>query len=385
MSAYYVKADKFVLPASVVGPGYLAIADGAFGQVVPTVPEGATVVDRTGCWVAPGYVDTHIHGFFGTDVMYCDPEGLNAASLELARHGTTSWTPTTLTASLDQTEEACAAVLAADESRGDDFVGARIQGIFLEGPFFTEKYKGAQNKAYMLDPSVKAFNRWQEAAAGLICRSALAPERDRSLEYIAALAEMGVATALGHSDATFEQGLAAVAAGANSFVHTYNAMSPLHHRNPGLVGCAMVTPTTTSELICDGKHVSPGAAQALIRAKGWEHVALITDCLACGGMPDGEYVLGELPIVLYDGAAHLRDEGNLAGSVLTLDRAVRNVVDWNIVTAEQAIRMATEVPARMSLIEDVCGSILPGRVADFNVLEADLTLRETYMGGLLVK
>lgn len=385
MSVFYVKADKFVLPGYVAGPGYLEVAEGTFGQVVSQAPDGANVVDRTGCWVAPGYVDTHIHGFFGTDVMYCDPAGLNNASLELARHGTTSWTPTTLTASLDQTEAACAAVLEADEGRGDGYVGARIQGIFLEGPFFTEKYKGAQNKAYMLDPSVKAFNRWQEAAAGLICRSALAPERDRSVEYIRALAEMGVATALGHSDATFEQGLAAVAAGANSFVHTYNAMSPLHHRNPGLVGCAMVTQTTFSELICDGKHVSPGAAHALIRAKGWEHVALITDCLACGGMPEGEYVLGELPIVLRDGAAHLRDEGNLAGSVLTLDRAVKNVVDWNIVTAEQAIRMASEVPARMSLIEDVCGSIMPGRVADFNVLEADLTLRETYIGGQLVR
>lgn len=385
MSSHFVKADKFVLPGSVAGPGYLPIVDGSFGVVVREVPEGAEVVDRTGCWVTPGFVDTHIHGFYGVDVMYCDPVGLNASSLELARHGTTSWTPTTLTASIDQTEAACASVLEADESRDEDFMGARIQGIFLEGPFFTEKYKGAQNKAYMLDPSVKAFNRWQEAAAGLICRSALAPERDRSLEYIPALAEMGVATALGHSDATFEQALAAVAAGANSFVHTYNAMSPLHHRNPGLVGCAMVTQSTYSELICDGKHVSPGAAQALIRAKGWEHVALITDCLACGGMPDGEYVLGELPIVLADGVARLRDEGNIAGSVLTLAGAVKNVVEWNIVTAEQAIRMASEIPAKMSLIEDVCGSILPGRDADFNVLEADLTLRETYLGGVLVQ
>ena len=147
----------------------------------------------------------------------------------------------------------------------------------------------------------------------------------------------------------------------------------------------MTTPDTYSELICDGKHVSPGAAMALVRAKGWQHVALITDCLACGGMPDGEYVLGELPIVLADGVARLRDEGNIAGSVLTLARAVKNVVDWNIVTAEQAVRMATEVPAKMSLIDDMCGFILPGRDADFNVLEADLTLRETYMAGALVR
>jgi len=147
----------------------------------------------------------------------------------------------------------------------------------------------------------------------------------------------------------------------------------------------MVSQDAYSELICDGKHVSPGAITALVRAKGWQHVALITDCLACGGLPDGDYMLGELPIVLRDGAAHLRDEGNLAGSVLTLAEAVKNVVNWGVVTAEQAIRMASEVPARMSLIDDTCGFILPGRDADFNVLESDLTLRETYLGGELVR
>lgn len=385
MSTYYLKADHFVLPGGLAGPGYLPIVEGTFAPWVSEAPVGAEVIDRSGCWVTPGFVDTHIHGFFGHDVMDYDADGVLAASIELARKGTTSWTPTTLTASIDQTEEACACVRQAANACDETFRGARIQGIFLEGPFFTEKFKGAQNKAYMLDPDVAVFCRWQEAAEGLICRSALAPERQGSALYISSLAEMGVACALGHSDATFEQGLAALAAGANSFVHTYNAMSPLHHRNPGLVGCAMVSQDAHSELICDGKHVSPGAITALVRAKGWQHVALITDCLACGGLPDGDYMLGELPIVLRDGAAYLRDEGNLAGSVLTLAEAVKNVVDWGVVTAEQAIRMASEVPARMSLIDDTCGFILPGRDADCNVLEADLTLRETYLGGELVR
>ena len=384
MGTFYVKADRFVVPGRVAGPGYLSVVDGTFGSVVSEVPEGSEVIDRTGCWVTPGFVDTHIHGFVGHDVMDCDASGVNEASLALAKHGTTSWTPTTLTATVEQIKAACASVYEADEARDESFMGARIEGIFLEGPFFAEKFKGAQNPAYMIDPDVDVFCSWQEAAHGLICRGSLAPEREGSCAYIAELVEMGVATALGHSNATYEQGLAAVAAGANSFVHTYNAMSPLHHRNPGLVGCAMTVPDAYSELICDGLHVSPGAITALVRAKGWQHVALITDCLLCGGLPEGEYKLGELPIVLRDGAAHLRDEGNLAGSVLTLDKAVKNVVDWNVVTAEQAIRMASEVPARMSLIDDVCGFMLPGRMADFNVLNADLTLRETYLGGKLV-
>lgn len=384
MGTYYLKADRFVLPNVVAGPGYLPIVDGVFGRFTAEAPADATVIDRSGCWVTPGFVDTHIHGFFDHDVMDCDAEGVNISSRELVKHGTTSWTPTTLTASIEQTEAACASVYEADEARDEEYVGARIQGIFLEGPFFTEKYKGAQNEGYMIDPSVSVFCRWQEAAHGLISRSSLAPEREGTLSYIPALAEMGTACALGHSAATYEQALAAVAVGANSFVHTYNAMSPLHHRDPGLVGCAMTTPDTYSEIICDGHHVSPGATKALVRAKGWQHVALITDCLSCGGMPEGDYMLGELPIVLSGGAARLRDAGNLAGSVLTLDVAVKNVVDWGVVTAEQAIRMASEVPAKTALIDDVCGFILPGRDADFNVLGADLVRRETYLGGVLV-
>ena len=237
----------------------------------------------------------------------------------------------------------------------------------------------------MVDPSVDAFCIWQEAAHGLISRSALAPERAGSLEYIAELASMGVACALGHSDATYDEGRAAIAAGANSFVHTYNAMSPLHHRNGGLVGCAMTAPTAISEIICDGKHVSPGAIEALVRAKGWDYVALITDCLACGGLADGDSFLGELPIELHAGAAYLQGTNTLAGSTATLAAEVKNVVDWGIVTAEQAIRMASEVPARMSLTDDVCGQIRPGRDADFNVLAADLTLKQTYLGGRLVE
>ena len=136
--------------------------------------------------------------------------------------------------------------------------------------------------------------------------------------------------------------------------------------------------------ICDGHHVHPAAVGALVAAKGWEHVALVSDCLRCGGMPDGDYVLGELPIVLEGGVAHLRDEGNLAGSVLTLDVAVQNVVAWGVATPEEAIRMASEVPARSCGLADSCGVIAAGRLADFNVLAPDLTLRQTYLGGILV-
>lgn len=244
---------------------------------------------------------------------------------------------------------------------------------------------GAQNPAYLVDPSYEDFESWQKAAGGRIRKSALAAERDGSPEYCAQLAAEGVVTCIGHSDATYDEALAAVNAGATCFVHTYNGMRGLHHREPGIVGCAMTTPETYAEIICDGHHVVPAAIKAVVNAKGWDHVVLITDCLGPGGMPEGEYMSGGLPVVMRDGACYLRDGSSLAGSIATLAQIVKNVYDWQVVTAEQALRMATEVPARSAGIAGSCGSILPGRDADFIVLDAELNLEATYMAGKLVE
>ena len=228
---------------------------------------------------------------------------------------------------------------------------------------------------------LETLDAWQEQADGLIRKSALAPERAGSVEYIRGLAERAVVGAIGHTSSTYEECLAAVQAGASAFVHTFNGMDDLYHRTPGPVGCAMTTPETYSELICDGYHVHPAACGSLIAAKGWDHVALITDCLACGGLPDGDYMIGELPIELREGAAHLKDGDNLAGSTLTLAKAVRNVVEWGLVDASQALRMAGEVAARSARIIDRCGLIKEGRWADLVVFDDDLVLQETYVGG----
>ena len=384
MAPISIYSERFVLPGGVFGPGYLPIVDGKFGAFTVDRPEG-DVVDASGKWVAPGLVDTHIHGFFNHATTDKDPEGMNVASVELARRGTTSWLPTTFTQGVDDLGACCASIFQTVDSRGSDFVGARIQGIFLEGPFFTMKHVGAQNPAFLIDPKIEILEGWQRAAHGIIRKSALAPERAGSVEYVSAATAMGVKCAIGHSDATYEQSLAAVAAGASVFVHTYNGMRGLHHRDPGVVGCAMATRDTYAEIICDGKHVTPGACQVLVNAKGWAHVVLITDCLACGGMPEGDYMSGGLPVVMRDGLCYLRDGGSIAGSVLTLVQGVKNFYDWGIVTAEQAIRMATEVPARANGIDRLCGSIIPGRDADLVLLNSDLTLDSVYVGGSLVE
>lgn len=385
MSKYAIKAAKFLLPGAVMAGGYLTIDGNKFGMWSAEAPEGLPVVDESGKWVAPGFVDTHIHGFYNHATTDCDADGINASSAELARRGTTSWLPTTFTESSEHIREACAAIAEADEKRDESFVGAHIQGVYLEGPFFTSKHVGAQNPAYLVDPSYEDFESWQSAAGGRIRKSALAAERDGSPEYCAKLAAEGVVTCIGHSDATYAEALAAVNAGATCFVHTYNGMRGLHHREPGIVGCAMTTPETYAELICDGHHVVPEAIKAVVNAKGWDHVVLITDCLGPGGMPEGEYMSGGLPVVMRDGACYLRDGSSLAGSIATLAQIVKNVYDWQIVTAEQALRMATEVPARSAGIAGSCGSIMPGRNADFVVLDAELNLEATYMGGKLVE
>lgn len=383
MARYALSNARFVLPGRVMNTGYLPVVDGHFGAWQTEMPD-CEIVDCGGRWVAPGFVDTHIHGFFNHATTDCDAEGINISSAELVRRGTTSWVPTTFTEAPERIRAACAAIAEADEVRGDEFMGARIQGIYLEGPFFTQKHVGAQNPAFLIDPSYDLFADWQDAAGGRIVKSALAPEHEGSLEYIAALAAENIVTSIGHSDATFDEALAAVNAGSTCFTHTYNGMRGLHHRDPGIVGCAMVTHDTYAEIIADGHHVMPAAVEALLRAKGWDHVALITDALGCAGMPDGEYVSGGLPVVMRDGACYLRDAGNLAGSVAVMCDVVKNVFDWSIVSAEQAIRMGTEVPARSARIDDRCGFIAPGRRADFVVLNDDLTLDATYLDGVLV-
>lgn len=387
MDTFAIVSQELVLPSGIDGFGYLVIEDGKFGGVSVRRPEGMPIVDRTDCWVAPGFVDTHIHGFAGCDVMDCDPESIHTITSELAKRGTTSWLATTLTAGAQKTGEACASVAQAVEAQRDDplFVGTRTQGIFLEGPFFTEAHKGAQDPRYLADPSIELLDEWQAQARGLIRKTALAPERDGAERYISQATAQGVVAAIGHSSATYGQAAAAVLAGASVVVHTFNGMDDLGHRDPGIVGCAMTSQGVYAELICDGKHVDPVACEALVRSKGWEHVVLITDCLSCGGLPDGSYYIGELPIELRAGAAYLKNGGNLAGSTLTLVDAVRNVVSWGIVTAEQAIRMASEVPARANGIADRCGAILPGRDADLVVLDRELNLVETYVGGIRIE
>ena len=376
---YYVYAKQIVLDDQVIDKAYLTIEDGKFGPILMEEPQDAPIKDYSQSIVAPGLVDTHIHGYKSHDVMDNDFEGIKVISEGLLSCGVTSWLPTTLTSSAELLNDVCETI----GNHYQEVTGAKIRGIFLEGPFFTEKYKGAQNPKYMSDPSVDKLAKWHELSQGLVNKIAIAPERKGVKEFIEFAKSKGVYTALAHSDATYEEAAAAVEAGANIFVHIYNGISGLHHRNPGMVGAALSLDKVFAEMICDGHHVHPAAARVVTRARGPKETVLITDCMRAGGMGEGQSRLGEFEVVVKDGTARLKDTGNLAGSILELKQGVKNVVDWGLVSPAEALRMASLTPAQSVGIESVCGRIAPGYEADFIVVSDQLELEATYLDGEL--
>ena len=373
----FIYADKFFLNSGVKGAGYLDVTDGIFGAYTKEKPEEAEIIDQSGKWIAPGLVDTHIHGYKNHDVMDNDADGIKVMSEALLSCGVTSFLPTTLTSSKERLKDVAETI----GKMYKEVDGAKIQGIYFEGPFFTEEHKGAQNPSYFGDPDLDTFHEWPEASGGLIKKIALAPERKGVKEFVKTVTDEGVVVSLGHSNATLEEAQEAVEAGASVFVHAYNGMRGLNHREPGMVGALLTLQHVFSELICDGHHVHPQAAEVLMEKAGHDHVALITDCMMAGGMPDGNYNLGEFPVVVAEGTARL-ESGNLAGSILKLKEAIKNVVDWGIATPEQAVMMASYVPAVSCKIDDKCGMIAEGRDADFIVLEPNMDLVATYLDGV---
>ncbi|MDQ0973563.1 N-acetylglucosamine-6-phosphate deacetylase [Neobacillus niacini] len=374
----YIFADKFFLDGKVEGPGFLEIKDGIFGSFSENRPVAAAeIIDFAGHWIAPGLVDTHIHGFRNHDIMDNDFEGLNQISEGVLSCGVTSFLPTTLTSST----EALNHVVEMIGANYKKVSGAKIKGIFLEGPFFTEKHKGAHNTRYFSDPSIERLKDWQELSNDSIKKIAIAPERKGAAEFIEYAAGEKIAVALAHSDATYEEAKQAVENGASIFVHTFNGMSPLHHREPGMVGAAMNLKDVFAEIICDGHHVHPAAANILMNVRGRDYTVLVTDCMMAGGMPEGNYQLGEFPVEVKAGAARI-EGGSLAGSILQLNDAVKNVVEWGIATPEEAIYMASTAPAKSIGLDVECGKIAEGYAADFIVLSPELDLLATYLDGV---
>ncbi|HXN18358.1 MAG TPA: N-acetylglucosamine-6-phosphate deacetylase [Candidatus Binatus sp.] len=339
------------------------------------IPAGAIDYIAAGMLVAPGFVDVHIHGAGGHDVMEATPAALDCITSTVARYGTTSILATTVTASVDETcrsLEGIAQYIRAHEKfeQQSTAPGAEILGIHLEGPFISKARRGVHPPGAIVRPSVQILEKFRAAADGLIRIITVAPEIPGALDLIQAAVANGIVAAIGHTDANYEQTQAAIQAGARHTVHFYNAMRPFSHRDPGIIGAVLTEPDVSAEVIADGIHVAGPAIQVLLGTKGFDTVLLASDATAATGMPDGNFRLGNFEVVVKDGVCR-NAEGKLAGSTLTLDRALRYIVALGVPLVD-ALRMATILPARRVSLAGKKGIIALGADADLLVLTPDL-------------
>ena len=341
-------------------------------------PTDARVLDFPGATLAPAFFDVHIHGAAGHDVMEATPPALDAVSRFLAARGTGTYLATTVTAPLDATLRSLAA-LAQIISKPAVPGRARPLGIHLEGPFLSHKKRGVQPAEHLLAPDIGTFDRMYDAAEGHARLMTIAPE----LPGAAALAEhatkRGVRVSVGHSNATAAETLAAIEAGAVGATHTFNAMRALVHREPGILGIVLTSDQLYSELICDGVHTTPEIVRLWWKAKGPERAILVTDAMSAAGMPDGEYQLGGFAVQVDNGRAMAR--GVLAGSVLTLDRALKNFVAFTGASVNQGLRLLTANPAAMTGFREQTGSLAVGQRADLVAVDAAGKLLGSLIGG----
>lgn len=347
------------------------------------IPATSKRLDYPGATLAPSFLDVHIHGGAGCDVMEATPAALATVSKFLASRGTGSYLATTVTAPIDTTLKSLSGLARRiGEAGADAWQGARPLGIHLEGPFLSHAKRGVHPPDLLLPPEISTFDRFYEAAEGHIRLMTLAPELPGAVELAAHATAKGVRISVGHSNATAAETKKTIAAGATSATHTFNAMRALDHREPGILGVALTDDSLYAELICDGIHVDPSLVPLWWRAKGGKRGILITDAMSAAGMPEGEYTLGGFAVQVANGRATAKDSpGVLAGSVLTLDLALRNFLAYTRATVESALPLLTKNPAAMTGFGDLAGKLRPGGSADFVALGTDGSLLASVVRG----
>lgn len=383
-------ARRLYTPIEEIHEPLLVVEEGRIVEIAfrstRELPVGAQLIDFGKDFgdasLAPGFFDIHIHGGAGVDVMRTAPSELPRLGQFLAKHGVTQYFPTTVAAPLDSTyaalERLADAIEAAGKNTGSS-AQARPVGIHLEGPFLSHKRRGVHPPEYLVAPTVPIFERLWQAARGHVRMMTIAPEIPGALEVIAEAARRNVCVSIGHSDATLPEAQSGVTAGARHATHTFNAMRPLDHRDPGIIGEALTDDRLTADVIADGVHVAPAVVKLFLLAKGIERAVLITDAISATGMPDGRYQLGPIEVDVKDGKC--TSNGSLAGSVLTMDRAVRNVTQFSGWGLREAVRAASLNPARAVGMSGTHGVLATGADADFVVLSSQGEVLKTIVGG----
>jgi len=373
-------AKQLLGPDRIVERPVVLIEDGLIAAVASqeemALPAGRHVA-LPECTLAPAFFDVHIHGCAGRDSMEATEPALSTMGRFLAGRGVGAYCATTVTAPLDTLLRSLSGLA---NLMPKPIEGARPVGIHLEGPFLSPHKKGAHPESKLLTPSVAAFDRLWQAAEGTIRVMTIAPELPGAEETIAHAAKLGVRISLGHSNADNEAARRGVRAGGVTATHTFNAMRAFDHRDPGILGEVLTNDALFAEIICDGMHVDPTAVRLFWKAKGADRAMLMTDAMAGTGMGDGRYLLGELEVRVVNGRCVI-GENTLAGSTLTMDRAVRNFMAFTGAGLPETIGLATKNPARMAGLDDRIGALAPGRSADIAVLSAKNEVVETFLRG----
>jgi N-acetylglucosamine-6-phosphate deacetylase len=381
-----ITARELYTPLERVERPLVLVEDGVIAELgsleTREAPRGGTFLDLQDACLVPGFVDIHIHGASGHDVMESEVSGLATVEHVLHQHGVTSYFPTTITAPLDETlralERLATAIEAAGGSSDAAQLRARPMGIHLEGPFISHARRGVHPPGSILPPTVQTFAKFWEASRGSIKVMTIAPELEGARAVIAEATARGVCVSIGHSDADLKAAQNGVAAGARHATHAFNAMRPLDHRDPGILGVVLMDERISAEIIADGIHVDPVVVRLFLRAKGPDAAILVTDGTAATGMPNGKYRLGSVDVEVKDGKCTA--DGKLAGSVLTMDRAVQNVrkfANWDL---QHAVRLATLNPARTTALPNA-GRLAPGVPADMVALGPAGDVRKTIVHG----
>ncbi|AUJ71645.1 N-acetylglucosamine-6-phosphate deacetylase [Pseudoalteromonas sp. NC201] len=361
----YIRPRRIYTPTSVFEAHVAVIKGERFHAIIPA----AEAPDNTECYsnldMWPGLIDLHIHGREGCDVIDGKLSSIETISTSLLKHGVTGFLATTVTTTWPQTIAAMKVIGAAYKQK---MPGAQVLGGYSEGLFFSEKHKGAHNEAFFKPLDEALIDEMISAADGALKAVALAPEKANGVKMTQYLSKHGVRVMLGHCDADFAQTNAALAHGACGGAHVFNGMRGIHHREPGCAGALLLDSQALVEVIADGIHLHPAILQLIYRLKGQHKVALISDCINAGGLKDGEYQLGEMPVVVKDGVAKTHS-GSLAGSTLTLEKAVKNLAELANIPLLEAINMASLVPATYLNMDNELGSIEVGKIAHFSLLD----------------
>ena len=356
--------------------GSVLVENGKIKEINPSNITDENVIDADGLYLSPGFIDVHIHGAGGYDTMDGTYEAINEISKVIVKHGTTAFTPTTMTVAVEDIRKSMEVIKEA-KINGTD--GAIVLGAHLEGPFISPKAIGAQNPKYLIPPTMENYNAMVGDAEDAVVSITIAPEIPGAKELIKELSQRGIVCSIGHTKATYDEAMEGIKCGCGHSTHLFNAMTPFAHREPGVVG-AIFDSDITTETISDGIHVSYPSLRIAYNQKTPDKVLLVTDAMMACAMPDGMYALGGQDVVVKDGAARLLS-GSLAGSILTLDKAVHNVYKNVGLPLYEAVKMASYNAARHCKVEDRKGLIKEGYDADLLLFDEDVNIKNVIVGG----